>query len=454
VSGAKLLIPLALICSGCAVDEAAEVATYEDVLQAGVVARDPQVAGPVTVIDSMRLANARNESLAIEGENYLQALIAERRAAAAFLPTISLAPSYTWRGRAGPDDQGFDTSVDGSFLVNPVRDLAGVRAAEQVAAQRLALLLDVQDALLLDVARVHYEVVRAERAIEVLENSLTVQEERVRDARGRFEAGVVRALDVSLVEAQAAQTGVDLIEARNAAETNRASLAFLTVEPVQAVEIVDSLALPALLDPFDDLVARAHGRRPDIVAAERAIDAAQRSVESAYGEYFPSVSLNLQVFLQRETDPTDLHWSSLVTLSIPLFSAGLIEQDVREALSILRQSRLFHHQLRRAAVRDVEVAIDNLSSAIEREHRLEIEVASSQQALDQADGLFQAGLGTNLERLVAQDRLLSAQLQLVNAELDAKVFYLDLLRVTGALHELLGIDREAQFATAVGRAAN
>jgi len=43
------------------------------------------------------------------------------------------------------------------------------------------------------------------------------------------------------------------------------------------------------------------------------------------------------------------------------------------------------------------------------------------------------GVGTNLERLVAQDRLLSTQLQITSERYDQKVFYLSLLRAVGAL---------------------
>ena len=70
------------------------------------------------------------------------------------------------------------------------------------------------------------------------------------------------------------------------------------------------------------------------------------------------------------------------------------------------------------------------------------QVQYASDALEQAEGLYQVGLATNLERLAAQDRLLSAQLQLVNADLDRKVFYLDLLRTAGVLHEMIGLVRE------------
>jgi outer membrane protein TolC len=43
------------------------------------------------------------------------------------------------------------------------------------------------------------------------------------------------------------------------------------------------------------------------------------------------------------------------------------------------------------------------------------------------------GLATNLDRITAQDRLLSTQLQLAGEQFNRKVFQLTLLRATGRL---------------------
>ena len=177
----------------------------------------------------------------------------------------------------------------------------------------------------------------------------------------------------------------------------------------------DSLSVPSQAQDLDALLAEAESRRQDLEAAARRVDAAGLDVQSAYGQYFPSVSLNLQYFLQRGTDPTNLHWATLIQASLPLFSAGIIEADVRTALSRLRQAKLDYSRVRREVRRDIEVAMENLRASFERTERFRVQVRSAGDALEQAEGLYRAGLSTNLERLIAQDRLLTAQLELVNA---------------------------------------
>jgi len=442
---------------GCVPRESTEVAVYRSLLDDGLDSAALTMPGAeVGVADVMVLATVGNESLAIEGEEYLQSLINRRRAAAVFLPTLSLAPSYTWRdstsGDSSGDEDGFDTPLRLGAAVSPVRDVAVLKETGSTVEQQRALLLDFQDALLLDVARTHYDVILSERADTVLENSLRVQEERVQDARTRLDAGIIGPLDVSLTEAQAAQTAATLITARARARTGRSVLEVIAAAPLAETKLVDDLVLPPTLPDLETELEEAAARREDLIAAARRIDAAGHRVRSAYGQYFPSVTLNLQYFLQRGSDPTSLHWSSLIQASLPLFSAGLIEADVRESLSELRQAKLEYSRTEREVRRDVEVALTNLRASFDRVGQGEVQVRSAGDALEQAEGLYNAGLSTNLERLVAQDRLLNAQLELVIAELDTKVFYLDLRRTTGTLHELIGLEREGTEAQSVAKA--
>jgi len=81
----------------------------------------------------------------------------------------------------------------------------------------------------------------------------------------------------------------------------------------------------------------------------------------------------------------------------------------------------------------VQIAYENLQDSRSRIAELHVEVEAAQEALRQAEATYSAGIGTNLDRLTAQNQLLSAQLSLVNEEFNFKVFYLDLLRELGRL---------------------
>src|SRR5690242_3491175 len=84
------------LAAGCKVNEDKEVAKYREVVD-GPTSRPVEfTAGdPLPLETALSLATTNNERIGIGGENYLQALIDKDRAAASFLPTVSLIPSYS-----------------------------------------------------------------------------------------------------------------------------------------------------------------------------------------------------------------------------------------------------------------------------------------------------------------------------------------------------------------------
>ena len=122
---------------------------------------------------------------------------------------------------------------------------------------------------------------------------------------------------------------------------------------------------------------------------------------------------------------------------LPIFSAGIIEQDVRDAWSRLRQAKYAESLTRRQVIQDVRIAYDDFASSRKRLQELQTQLTAAREALAQAEDQYRAGLATNLERVVAQDQYLSAQLQLTSERYDNRVFYLALLRACGTIEDIL-----------------
>src|SRR5438270_3449335 len=210
-------LPLfALALSACAVDQNKEVATYRKVLdgQHPVPAFEIAPGQPLSLEAALLLANRSSEQLATSGEDYLQALIDKERAFSAFLPTVSLAPRFTWVDKTntpGGSRTTIQTPINGTYnLFNGFQDLASLRKAGYTAEARKALMMDLQQTVLLNVAQTYYQVLTAERSVLVLRNSVEVQNQRLRDVQTKMVAGVARPLDVAQTAAQTAATRVDL----------------------------------------------------------------------------------------------------------------------------------------------------------------------------------------------------------------------------------------------------
>lgn len=446
------LLGLLLLLGGCAVNQTAEVAAWRSVLNQGAglpadTAANATLASgeALSLRRSLELAVRNNEQLALAGEDYLQALIAKDRSYSAFLPTLAFAPSYLReeRSRFGEETvphKALDTPLTGAVRVNPVRDISASRAAGASAEQGRARLLDGEAVVLLDVTKTFYQILAAERRTAVLEHSVAVQERRVADTGTQVRAGAARPVDLSQARAQLAQTRVSLEQARTDAANGRSLLAVLLGVPVVDGPLENDLTPPQAAWTPDDLLPLAEQRRQDLQAARSGVLAASRGLESAWGEYFPSVHLNVTRFLSRETFPDDVRWSGLLGVDLPIFNAGIAHQDVRAAYSRLRQAHTALAQARRVVLRDLRVSLEDLGSDERQLAELDQEVQAAREAMDQAEAAFKAGVLTGLDRLMAQDRLLAAELDQTRAAYGRDVDYLRLLRAAGVLDATLKTD--------------
>jgi len=434
------LVALSL-ATGCAVDSKREVATYRDVIDrdSPAVVEPPVPGETLTLEHALLLANQKNEQLAIQGEDYLEALIERSRTVATFLPAISFQAAET-------DRHGERRFRNDNRLLAPLRvqmnvfdgfrGIALTDKAQATAEQRRALLLDLQASLLLSVSQAYYVVLRSESQVEVLRSSLRYQGERLHDMEERRRLGIARPLDLAQTRADEAATRVALAQAETNVKNGRTGLAFLI--GVEAIEepLVDEFEVPASLPSVEELLQDAHDGRQDLIAAKYAVEAARHDIEAAVREYLPTASVDLRFFVK----PTHV-WTSLLSASMPLFSGGLIQADVRMAWSEYRKALLRQSLLERQDTESVRIAYENLASSQRKLIEIDASVTAAQQAYDLSRRSYELGGATNLERLTAQDKLLIAELDRGRVSFDVKLYYLDLLRAIGRFGMTVAADQ-------------
>lgn len=442
---AAAVLASAAMIAGCKVDQNAEVATYRRVLNATPTTAPAAPLAPnepVPLRKALTLANNHNETLSINGESYLQALIAKRRAVAAFIPTVTGSASYNISS-TGQNSSTFSvgsgsrTSLQLGLseqvnLFNGFQDISNVRRTEYVAEQRRWQLLDLQNSVLLDVATTYYRALISERSVDVLRDTVSLQNQLINRQAVLLNAGMAKRLDVLQAEADAANTRASLTRAITDVHNGRATLANVTGVPAIEGPLSDDLPDPPTDFDLDVLIRDALANRQDLLAAHAAIEAARQSVKSAVGQYYPSLNLNLSQTLYRNpSSPTN--WAASLPVTIPIFTAGVIEQDVRLAWSQFRQAALTEMQLERQVLEDVRIAYANMQSSGTQLRDLRYGVDAAVAAYDTARRSYDVGSATYLDVLTAQNQMISTRLQLVTEQLNYKLFYLQLLRSQGRL---------------------
>jgi outer membrane protein TolC len=447
--------------AGC-VEPKTEVQTYRDILDADLPKPTPLAPGETLTLErALALANADNEQLASQGETYLQSLIAKNRAVAAFLPTVSFQPNFTIEqapsgnaSLASPGDPSSSAAAvaasSGGFVQSgsvlrrfeaPVvgnmnlsyYNVPNLKSAEMTVRQQKQLLIDAQATILLNVAQTYYQILISEQQVAVLQHSLALQAARVRDVQGRYDVHLALALEVAQTVSEEAATRVLLTQALSDVRNGRRTLAILIGVAQVDGPLVDEIQVPDQLASTASYVEQALAHRQDLLAAQAAITAARYAVDAAIAEYYPSVTLNVAGFLYRESFTDATKWDAILLANLPIFSAGIIEADVRDAWSRLRQAALSESYLHRQIDQNVQIAYENLVTSSSKLIDLQREVQASSDAYQQSVQLERNGLAIPLDVLTAQDRLLNSELQYTDASFSRTIFYLDLIRAVGDL---------------------
>jgi outer membrane protein TolC len=442
---------LLLVVPGCTLDQQRDVTAWRTVLEADLPPPPGDLApgAPLSLRHALRLASARNETLAMRGEDYVQARIARDRAVATFLPTVALSPTYTRQdetsiggGMGGlpsfVPEESLDVPASSRLSLNPLRQLPAVTAATEAAAAGQADLREARARLLADVARTFYAVLIAERRAAVLEESLRTEQARVRDLQANLAAGTAAPLEVSRARASAAQVEGQLIDARGAAARGRTTLALLIGTPAPTGRLTASLAVPDPTPDVDGFLAAAREHRPDLHAAAARTRSAAAGVQAAFGGYFPEVTVDFSYFFERESFPDDVDWRLGLGVDVPIFTAGRVENDIRAAYSHLRQARAGERWLTRQIEEEVRNAWRECVDSHARRRTLRERAAAAAEARRAADTAFASGVATDLDVDQAEDDLREAQLALATEQLAAELRWLLLLRAAGELgHRIL-----------------
>lgn len=171
------------------------------------------------------------------------------------------------------------------------------------------------------VARIYYELLALDFVLKTLRENLEVQKKAVEIVQVQKESGYATALAVQQIEAQFITMQITL------KEVERTSVALVTelnnwLGRTQRVIVRSKSSFMATyhskLDSFP-VSNQILLRRPDVVAAEQILSAAQLDVSAARKQFFPSLRLN--AFLGF-TSFSLLHWFNVTSLASEAF-AGL-----------------------------------------------------------------------------------------------------------------------------------
>jgi len=177
-------------------------------------------------------------------------------------------------------------------------------------------------------------------------------------------------------------------------------------------------------------------RRPDVLSAEQRLRAANAQIGVAMAAYFPQIGLT--TFFGKLSTPLSIlssgmtnAWSIGVSVAGPIFQAGAIRAQNRQAVAAWQEARAEYEQTALNAFRDVSDALISRekydAARMERMRAVE----SGQEAVSLSRMRYLEGLSNYNEVLEAQQRLFPAQLALAETEINRRVVIVQLYKALG-----------------------
>lgn len=342
--------------------------------------------------------------------------------------------------RTTTTSESYSAALDASWEIDLFgKQQKALSAAAADLAQTQENLSAAQVSLAAEVASAYVTLRSAETRLEVVNRSLSTRQETLQLTRWREQAGTGDALDSQQAVSSLEQARASVPSLQQTVSQTRNQLALLSGRTPGSLDTLLSgvrplPAVPALL--ATGIPAETLRQRPDVRAAEYAVQAAAARTSSARRERLPSLNLSGSIGVDalkagKLFDPQTVASSLLGSLTTPLFDAGRIRNSITIQAEQEKQAVLACESTVLTALSEVENALVSVSRNAERLAILEKAAAAARESESLASLQYQAGQTDLLTVLDAQRTLLSVEEQVVSTRADELAAHIQLYKSLG-----------------------
>ena len=336
----------------------------------------------------------------------------------ASLPSVAGGGSFTRAAANGHTGNEWSANVGTTAYE---LDLFGrVRSLNQQALAAFLATVETQHsaqlALIAEIATAYFTLREAQMQLELATQTVASVQAAYALNQATFAAGASNEQDVRTAEAQVATAKINVLEYQR-----RVAQAQHALEPLVGQPLPADLPEPR---PFAaaDLVAEVPvglpsdllQRRPDILAAEHTLQAANASIGAARAQFFPAIKLTASLGatssqLDQLLNASSGVWSFAPQITVPLFTGGQNRANLDAARISARIDIANYQKSIQTAFREVAdalVATHNYAAELESQAVL---INAQRVRFNLATARYRQGDAAYLEVLSAQQDLYSAQ---------------------------------------------
>ncbi len=338
-----------------------------------------------------------------------------------YLPAFALAPE----GAISSFDHGratktYSLPITASWEVDIFGRLTNAKRRSKAAyLQSQEYAQAVQTQLIAGIANSYYTLLMLDAQYEIAKSTEASWQESVRTTRAMKGAGMVTEAALAQTEATYFQIRTTLLDLEEQIEKVENALSLLLADVPQRIQRgrLDAQHFPEKVSvgvPLQML-----SRRPDVKSAELALAQAFYTTNAARSAFYPSLILGGSLGWTNSAgayiiNPGKLLATAFGSLTAPLFNKGMNRAQLKIAKAQQEEARLNFTQTLLNAGSEVNDALTQYQTAVEKSAWYEKQVQSLLTAEKSTRLLMQHSNTTYLEVLVAQQTLLNAQLTQVS----------------------------------------
>ncbi|MGA8148421.1 MAG: TolC family protein [Gallionellaceae bacterium] len=362
---------------------------------------------------------------------------------ATFFPTLSgpIAVSHS-RDTTGINSESKGANLTLSYLLyDSGARMASVENAKQVLLATNATLDATLQTVYLNAVQAYYTLLAARASVQASHAAEEAAQRSLDAANARYQAGTATPLDRLQAQTALSQAVLNRISAEGNAASAQGALAnimgYAATQPFELAPVEDNGPDPVAEKDIGKLIEAAMQSRPDLLAAEAQIKAAEANVTVIRANGLPSISLNTSI--SRYNTITDGLSSTVfstglgVSVNLPWFSGFRDTYNNRLAQAQLDSSKAQRDFVANQVALDVWKAYQTLLTNSQALNATDDLLSAAEAAEKMASGRYKAGLGTILDVLTAQSTLASAQQQRVTAQYNFRASKFALAQAIGQL---------------------
>ncbi|MBA2548703.1 MAG: TolC family outer membrane protein [Burkholderiaceae bacterium] len=375
------------------------------------------------------------------------------QARSALLPTLGATGRYDYNlyrssiPEVGSSSSNYSVYGAGLNLTVPVyrpQNLTALDQARLTVLQSEAQLAQSQQELALRVATAYFNVLAARDQLIALVASKQATGEQLQQAKREFEVGTKTIIDTNEAQARFDQITAQEQVALGALLVRRSELQTIIAREPDTLSPLRER--PTLMAPtpqdINAWVRAAETGSYSVQIARSAYEIATREIQRQRDAYKPTVDVvsgyNMNKF--NGTQNSDLNprinsGSIGVQLNVPIYTGGLIQSRVREALALQDRSNFDLESSRRNAANAARDAYTGVNFGLAQVTALESAEVSARTQLESTQLGYEVGVRIQLDVLNATTQLVQTQRDLKRARYDFLLSGLRLKAAGGSLGE-------------------